>query len=139
MSEHEQGARAAGTPPEVLPALTERDWRTLRLWKAGKMPGGHVRGMVVLDLPESHIHGAAACALYGEPFGFQRLDVEILRQIAPFVVGSSIAQPDLRAWAHGLAARIGALLPPDDRAAGTSGGVSGPQRPHGEFRDTEER
>lgn len=45
----------------------------------------------------------------GDDLGFTDEDVEILRQIAPFVVGSTIAQPDLRAWAHGLADRLEAL------------------------------
>ena len=93
------------TGEKITPALTPEEWRLARLWHAGKMPGGKVRGMVVLDLPETHRHGAAAVALYGQPFGFTREDVEALRGLAA----------DLHPYNepfYSLADRIEALLPP---------------------------
>lgn len=90
------------------PALTAEEWRLLKLWTAGKMPGGKVRGMVVLDLPDSHRHGAAACALYGEPYGFTQEDVEALRD-AFFVLTEHGG--DSGSIGH-IADRIAALLPP---------------------------
>jgi len=93
------------------PALTPSEWRLLRLWNAGKMPGGRVRGMVVLGLPESHKHGAAACALYGQPFGFTHEDIEILRTMSTTADAS-----DYAGWLAepltSIADRLEALLPP---------------------------
>ncbi len=67
--------------------------------------------MVVNDLPESHNHGAAAQALYGQPFGFTCKDVELLRIFARTAgrMGAIPACID----ATSLANRIEALLPPE--------------------------
>jgi hypothetical protein len=51
-------------------------------------------------------HEIAALALYGQPFGFTREDVELLRNIVRFV-------PDVPRRIHDLADRIAALLPPE--------------------------
>lgn len=88
-------------------ALTEREWHLVKLWAANKMPGGRVRGMVVLDLPDDHRRGAAAVALYNEPYGFTHADVRGLRMLAAAHIG--IFEGSL----NKLADRIEALLPPD--------------------------
>ena len=72
------------------------------------MPGGHVRGMVVLNLPETHVHGAAASALFGEPFGFTQEDVELVRRLT----SDALDTPGTRRAAS-LVARLQALLPPE--------------------------
>ena len=46
----------------IEPALTPEEWRTAKLWLAGKMIGGKVRGSVVLDLPDKHTPAALALA-----------------------------------------------------------------------------
>jgi len=65
-------------------------------------------------------HETAARALYGQPFGFTREDVEKLRgvawvhdQVAAIAPGSGVEDCGLRDWAISLADRIEALLPPD--------------------------
>lgn len=50
------------TEKKIERALTEQEWRLLTSWLAGKMPGGKVRGMVVMDLPDEHRAGAIAVA-----------------------------------------------------------------------------
>lgn len=97
---------------EIKPALTSREWETLRLWKAGKMIGGHVRGSTVLSLSDDLAHGAAACALYGQPFGFTREDVELLLGPWPAEVDYD-AKYEYSRRTRALAARIAALLPPE--------------------------
>jgi len=107
-------------------ALTKEEWD---VWHdAGQLRrdtlyvGTKGRGMlglqrVIVQPPspmDTECHAVAALCLYQQPFGFTQEDAEILRQIAPFVVGASIAQRDLRAWAHRLADRIAALLPPSE-------------------------
>lgn len=103
---------SAGVPLAPQPALTESEWRTLKLWSVGKMIGGKVRGMVVLDLPDAYKHGAAACALYGEPFGFTQADVDLLQtlmRMAAFQFRDTTA-----VQLSDLSLRIAALLPPAD-------------------------
>ena len=65
-------------------ALTPREWATLKLWNAGKPIGGKVRGKVVLDLADDQRHAAAACALFGQSYGFTQDDVRRLRGAAAF-------------------------------------------------------
>ncbi len=101
----------------ITPALTEAEWRTVKLWSAGKMIGGKVRGMVVLDLPETHKAGAAACALYGQPFGFTVDDAELLENMAATYSIRGALSRALVAELDSLASRIRALLPP---ASGSS-------------------
>ena len=60
-------------------ALTPREWATLKLWNAGKLVGGKVRGSVVLSLADDYRHAAAACALFGKPYGFTQNDVRCVQ------------------------------------------------------------
>jgi len=94
----------------MKPALTPEEWRLTLLWAKGKLPGGKVRGMCVLDLPPEHQHGAAALALHGQPFGFAQMDVSGLREVAKFL---RLAGHLGTAMVEDLAARIEALLPPE--------------------------
>ncbi len=95
---------------KIEPALTPEEWRLARLWHAGKMPGGKVRGMVVLDLPETHRHGAAALALYGQPFGFTREDIGELDDVVEIAENEGFSCDAVRR----IRDRIEALLPPQD-------------------------
>jgi hypothetical protein len=107
---------------EIQPALTPDEWRVLTLRNAGKPVGGKVRGQVVRDLPPDHQHGAAACALYGQPFGFTQEDVQAL-ETAVFAIERAGSQFDCSAAdcditmaerdaAARVVAKIRALLPP---------------------------
>lgn len=61
------------------------------------------------------IHGLAALALHGQPFGFTWEDVDALRWAAGFAVGTSVTTDYTReksARLSYLADRIAALLPP---------------------------
>ncbi len=101
-------------PEAPQPALTPEEWRKLQLWNAGKLPGGRVRGMVVLDLPDDHRPGAAACALFGQPWGFTQADVAKLIEYAEWLQGHAEGTADERDGKHfrSLASRIASLLPP---------------------------
>jgi len=103
----------------MKPALTPEEWRLTLLWAKGKLPGGKVRGMCVLDLPPEHQHGAAALALHAQPFGFSRLDVATLLNALSCLRGALCGFPEDepaerdRIALISLAARIEALLPPE--------------------------
>lgn len=98
----------------IAPALTPEEWRLVKLWNAGKMPGGKVRGMVVLDLPDEHRHGAAACALHDQPFGFTWEDVDDLNELLAAYDWDSIhgEEQERQDRIPRLIAKIAALLPP---------------------------
>jgi hypothetical protein len=60
-------------------------------------------------------HGIAALALYGQPFGFTREDVHLLWKAAALKAWGTYPYPVPEADAYNaLAARITALLPPDE-------------------------
>lgn len=96
-------------------ALTDREWRLVQLWEAGKMIGGHARGKVVLGLPDDHRRAAAAIALYGQEYGFDHYDVKGLRMLADaheYFIGEAV---------RNLADRIERLLPPNKETSETPG------------------
>lgn len=97
----------------IPPALTPDEWRLLDLWLCGKMPGGKVRGIVVLDLPYAHHHPAMAvanaCLPDGDPRKITREDVKIAEQAAGVLEDEWGLQ---EGPAHNLAAKLAALLPP---------------------------
>lgn len=74
-------------------------------WRAVTLPEGITR------------QGLAAFCLYGQPFGFTREDVKVLKEVAEYE--TNLAYDDLRhadAWVAPmllLADRIEALLPPE--------------------------
>ena len=91
----------------VKPALTPREWQTLKLWNAGKMMGGKVRGQVVLSLSDELRFAAAACALFAQPYGFTHDDVKRLRAASAF----RWEDEGFRVALTSLADRIEVLLP----------------------------
>lgn len=88
----------------VKPALTVGEW------VARSMSG------FVPRTDAEILHASAAIALYGQPFGFTREDVTLVLE----TIGTewSLASPsearELTAQMRHLAARIQALLPPDE-------------------------
>lgn len=91
----------------IEPALTAEEWAEM-LRRPSRVANGIEESAQTGDF-----HGAAALALYGQPFGFTREDMEMLEQIQDFVYVASVTRPELRAWAKGMADRIEALLPPE--------------------------
>lgn len=79
----------------IEPALTPDGWR-------GQTPADANE----IDEWWGTPHQIAAGCLYGQPFGFTRYDVTLLRHAADF---AQPRHPEL----HGLADRIEALLPPE--------------------------
>ena len=93
---------------KIEPALTAEEW--------ARIHAGEWHEEVLADLDRHSAHARAALALHGQPFGFTREDVELLRKIGPFV-DRQIIDRDAGAyeWLGALmplADRIEALLPP---------------------------
>lgn len=82
---------------EMKPALTPEEWGRYGLSGAK-------------TLPMENRWGLAAMALLGQPYGFTRADVKLLRAIR-FVPGLGFDPEEVEAL-HDLADRIEALLPP---------------------------
>lgn len=85
----------------IKPALTAEEW-------AERLVGEYPYVMVDLKQRDVSNHGIAAKLLYGQPFGFTREDVKVLRHATE--EGGDPAM-DL------LADRIEALLPPKEDPA----------------------
>lgn len=100
--------------PFVKPALTAEEWwyvmkrgptvynpQDIRLTSDGygQYPDGY-------KVNESARHGVAAACLHGQPFGFTRQDVELLRELKVYRHGEKEVED--------LANRIEALLPPEE-------------------------
>jgi hypothetical protein len=129
---------------DVKPALTATEWNRLEV-EFGEEGWAHIEGMFAVDgesppalvMPDMYVgtydsegtanggvtmppesrHRVAALALHGQPFGFTREDVEILRAIGiSQLVGGRNTDINriIRDRANGLADRIAALLPPSD-------------------------
>jgi len=62
----------------------------------------------------SRPHALAALALQGQPFGFTQEDVKWLRGYAEFRIGDDFLLDTERDHLTDLAARIEALLPPEE-------------------------
>ena len=94
---------------KITPALTADEWRLLNFWLVGKMPGGKVRGMVVMDLPPDHQLGAMAvanaCLPDDSPYKITRADVDLVR--------SSVDRAGYPETLIDLADKLAALLPPE--------------------------
>ena len=116
----------------MKPALTPEEWATALgrstirksseiesarekyavYWLEGG--GGYLQGIGGAS------HGAAAMLLYGEPFGFTREDVAVLREAAGAVVyrdafsGQLASDPVASRKLLDTADRIEALLPPEE-------------------------
>lgn len=110
----------------VRPALTSEEWERLACETRGEkvalgMDASMATMLVVTARTETgptlvgtrQLHQAAALALHDQPFGFTREDVETCRGIADqadaFRLNAGAEQ-----WLRSLAARIAALLPPEE-------------------------
>lgn len=100
----------------VKPALTVEEWENRAAYREGSEISVFDNGQMLIDNGENvgggreFCHAIAALALYGQPFGFTRADVELLRRFAG------------RFWAFGgqaelenLTERIDALLPQEKK------------------------
>lgn len=108
---------------EVKPALTAEEWATLR--KQGRVVVGcdNVSATITTAIPGHSplAHSIAAVALHGQPFGFTREDVAIVRECVEHLgcnCGENSCHDHLDTKAaddllRSLAARIEALLPPE--------------------------
>lgn len=99
----------------VKPALTEKEW----------VVAPDIEHLMTFEiasdiLPEGIIgrHGAAALALYGQPFGFTQEDVRELRSVYnAYMSGDWGNFSESDPWViaiKSLADRISALLPPEE-------------------------
>lgn len=109
------------TDEKITPALSEQEWRYVRLWDAGKMIGGAVRGKINRAWSPDVKHAVAAQCLHGEPFGFTHEDVAFLRRAADseeasFHHDGLYIPNEVPGAFRSLADRIAALLPPNDTA-----------------------
>lgn len=113
-------------PEPLKPALTPEEWKgdgyACHEIHPGRLSVVDDGGATTFDMGESclslvgrHRHAAAALCLHGQPFGFTREDVSVLRQLPTFVRGLGLGpDPDgVAAYLPGLADRIEALLPPE--------------------------
>ena len=113
---------------KIAPALTPEEWGGDLIDVIGGF-GGHVSwGQGIVDIrstlpPERFRHALAALALHGQPFGFTREDVGVLREDAALwatradfygllTVAHQACMTEYRKRVS-LAARIEALLPPE--------------------------
>ena len=105
---------------EIRPALTPEEWEMFNKQGHGPHDGPlrdvELRDEVIAVFPQGEgwygkgtdRHALAALALHGQPFGFTREDVELLREH----IGRDCHAVHSQAAMH-LADRIAALLPPE--------------------------
>lgn len=110
---------------EIRPALTPEEWSEPQIDRSDLHVHLAGDGLLVAYTPgdrstlamDEDRHALAALALYGQPFGFTREDVEKLRAMPDAVLDESYqgsyASIDDGAWFRSLIARIAALLPPE--------------------------
>lgn len=96
----------------MKPALTREEWEAHENLLGRRLPIEWEPGSVKY-LEHEFRHAIAALCLYGQPFGFTREDVELLRELA------NDEESPLWPGRYGdefnnLADRIEALLPPED-------------------------
>ena len=115
---------------EIPPALTPDEWATGNVDR--REPGrGDMRARMTSGLelfvgweesgddawqvfiPPAGLHALAALALHGQPFGFTRADVEMLRGIAESDYTGEHGMVGPGAAVLRLAAKLAALLPPE--------------------------
>jgi hypothetical protein len=111
--------------PKIEPAMTPEEWT--ELFDPELYSGGAFLPLKPDECTElyDHPHAMAACALYGQPFGFTREDVEVLRiaRDAGRIEGGLGGEPVRMAGRplrfgeqlrlKEIADRIEALLPPE--------------------------
>lgn len=112
--------------PQIAPALTKEEAESGRIRDVvERLPNG----VICIDSSggeyagvDLDAHKLAALALYKQPFGFTREDVDALRSIqfdgiwgpGSFFEKRGEDLPEAGAWADSLADRIAALLPPEE-------------------------
>lgn len=106
---------------KIKPALTAEEWERARRSQAYNANVSFTRWLVSHTAPELRVpyvqtaeysqQQIAALALYGQPFGFTREDVNILNNAALFLA----ERLEVAELYSNLAARIEALLPPKTR------------------------
>lgn len=108
---------------EVKAALTASEWEDCEtVWPVVALSTTRGGDLTVWDgdtdddsmhvrVPDEYRHALAALALYQQPFGFTREDVDRLRAFA--IRDSRTHGPHETHWAWHLADRIAALLPPE--------------------------
>lgn len=112
MSESVQAALTAGEWARFLSA--DKDRQVIQSDLNHELYAGHSCSRVALEEGEDSVprnHAIAAIALHGQPFGFTREDVEMLRRSA-----DAAAKDFYQTWGaemYDLATRIAALLPPE--------------------------
>jgi hypothetical protein len=95
---------------EIKPALNQAEWEYVTRSDSFVSQGGirlYLEENYRIRIDESPAK-IAALALYGQPFGFTREDVELLQYVAPFCD----MKEDYDA-VMALAAKVEALLPPE--------------------------
>ena len=104
----------------IKPALTERQWAAGAVHFFRDRDGNRISARAyylsaIPSLEPEDRHAIAASALYGEHFGFTREDIKrLLEPDIDHEYGS--VTNEWYAWAEHLAARIAALLPPENDA-----------------------
>lgn len=94
-------------------------WMYVGRYDADSRPGGggwRMLAQVEIRRPDER-HMLAAVALQRQPFGFAHEDVGWLRYLGEDRFGDPEWGPEQKAWARDLAARIAALLPPEESHA----------------------
>lgn len=106
---------------EVKPALTPEEWAEVRddpTWWADRMQeAAHDTSqhlMTYLDEPYRH-HALAALALHGQHFGFTREDIRAINRALESHELFRYTMQEEADTLESLAARIEALLPPEDK------------------------
>ena len=102
---------------EIRPALTPEEWADALAWPHG-LKDYLVRPAERIgygDDAPSDLHRVAALALHGQPFGFTREDVTLLRESRTEFAASLRASDTDLDLLDSLAARIEALLPPEGK------------------------
>jgi hypothetical protein len=96
----------------IQPALTAAQWASVGEWnpQPAEMSNSYLGDSVSdYDGYVNERHALAALALYGQPFGFKREDVQLLHDVAFHLDHRQDQQERL----DDLAERIKALLPPE--------------------------
>ncbi len=96
----------------VKPALTAEEWAEVLRGEHGADPPGYLHG--VKRITDERCHGMAAACLHGQEYGFTRTDVERHLGYAEALRAKGEATSEMETWHDSMAARIEALLPPEE-------------------------
>lgn len=101
-------------PAVIEPAMTPEEWEDVEPVPADEGYDDAIYSLASPGLTLRGLHALAARALFGQPFGFTRADVELLRELA--TPQGDWYREDERLV--DLADRIAALLPPEKSRSG---------------------